>query len=159
MTSTSIIHRFVEDVGNFTQALGMGRVPGQIYAYLYFSPTPRTLDNMKDELGISKGSASMCIRQLEGLNAVQHIWVKGDRKDYYIANDYFGQIIRGLVRELIGRRVESLGQLLDEAEAAMGRNGNDPDSIFVRSRLQRLRKFEKKAGLVWGNPVVRRMLK
>jgi len=157
--SSSIQTNFISDLGNFTQALGMGRVPGQIYAYLYFSPRPHTLDDMKENLGISKGSASMCIRQLEALNAVQHIWVKGDRKDYYIANDYFGQIIRGLLRELFGRRAAALGRFLEEAEQEIGRNGKDPESAFVKMRLQRLRAFERKATFLWSNPIVKRVLK
>ena len=160
---TPLVYRFIEDFGNFTQALGMGRVPGQIYAYLFFSSTPRTLDDMKATLGISKGSASMCVRQLETLNAVQHVWIKGDRKDYYVANDYFGQIVRGIVRELVGRRVESLGRLLGEAEQEIGRNGNGngdaAEREFIRARLQRLRAFERKATIAWSNPIVRRMLK
>jgi DNA-binding transcriptional regulator GbsR (MarR family) len=91
-----ITRRFIEDAGNTTQALGVGRVIGQIFAYLYFSEESRTLDDMKGALGISKGSASMGVRQLEQWGAVQRVWVKGDRKDFYTANDYFGQIVRVL---------------------------------------------------------------
>jgi DNA-binding transcriptional regulator GbsR (MarR family) len=163
-SSHPIIRRFIEDAGGLSQAAGFGRVAGQLYAYLYFSSAPRTLDDMKEDLGISKGSASMCVRQLEGLGAVQRVWVKGDRKDYYAANDYFGQIIRSALREVAGRRVEAFGRMLDEAEAQLA-NGNGSqkhnglDRVFLKNRIQRLRAFQKKAARLWNSPLVQMMLK
>jgi DNA-binding transcriptional regulator GbsR (MarR family) len=110
-----IPRRFISEAGNTTQALGVGRVVGQIYAFLYFSEPPRTLNDMTEALGISKGSASMGVRQLEQWGAVQQVWVKGDRKDYYTANDYFGQIIRNILTDIMGKRLEGLAASLDEA--------------------------------------------
>lgn len=151
-----VVRRFIEDAGHLTQALGFGRVTGQIYALLYFSAEPRTLDDLKRDLAISKGSASMCVRQLQGWGAVQRVWVKGDRKDYYQANDYFGQIIRRGLQEIIGRRMEALNQFLDEADQTLaGAEGE----AFIRQRVDRLRAFQKKAVKFWANPLVKMMLK
>lgn len=165
-----IIRRFIEDAGSTTQALGVGRVVGQIYAYLYFSEPPRTLDDMKEELGISKGSASMGVRQLEQWGAVQRVWVKGDRKDYYSANDYFGSIVRNVMADVMGKRLVSMSQLLDAADAVLGKAGEtaartqhaagtETDSDFLRVKVQRLREFQGKVQSVWNNPVVKLMLK
>jgi DNA-binding transcriptional regulator GbsR (MarR family) len=195
-----LIRRFIEEAGNTTQTLGVGRVIGQIYAYLYFSEPPRTLDDMKETLGISKGSASMGVRQLEQWGAVQRIWVKGDRKDYYTANDYFGRIVRNIMSDLMGKRLASLAQSLDAAEnelAPLGRKEllrespegslpsttkqpsnlttnrasgasrasgatQQPDNsttVFLRSRVSRLRDFQKKVEKTWNNPVLKLLLK
>jgi len=192
-----IIRRFIEDAGNTTQALGVGRVVGQIFAYLYFSEESRTLDDMKEALGISKGSASMGVRQLEQWGAVQRVWVKGDRKDFYTANDYFGQIIRNIAIDLMGKRIASLAQSLDSAEAELdaaasqtidhrpstidhersrhdspskGRGSNvdgrwsssadlNANHKFIRDRINRLRAFQGKVQSVWGNPIVKMILK
>jgi DNA-binding transcriptional regulator GbsR (MarR family) len=151
-----IVRKFIEDAGNTTQALGVGRVVGQIFAYLYFSEEPRGLDDMKDALGISKGSASMGVRQLEQWGAVQKIWVKGDRKDYYTANDYFGSIIRNIATDLMGKRLASLAQSLDAAEAQLTPPDN-PD--FLKGRVARLRDFQEKVNRTWNNPIVKLMLK
>jgi len=192
-----IIRRFIEDAGNTTQALGVGRVVGQIFAYLYFSEESRTLDDMKEALGISKGSASMGVRQLEQWGAVQRVWVKGDRKDFYTANDYFGQIVRNIAIDLMGKRIASLAQSLDSAEAELdaaasqtidhrpstidhersrhdspskGRGSNvdgrwsssadlNANHKFIRDRINRLRAFQGKVQSVWGNPIVKMILK
>lgn len=157
-----LIRRFIEEAGSATQAIGVGRVTGQIYAYLYFSSAPRTLDDMKEGLGISKGSASMSVRQLEQWGAVQRVWVKGDRKDYYAANDYFGRVIRNVMRDALGKRMESFAALVDQADAELtgtrGGNGG-AEGKFLRDRVSRLRAFQKKAQDLWNNPLVKMMMK
>ena len=175
----TITRRFIEDAGNTTQALGVGRVVGQIFAYLYFSEESRTLDDMKEALGISKGSASMGVRQLEQWGAVQRVWVKGDRKDFYTANDYFGQIVRNIAIDLMGKRLASLTASLDAAERellgcpvdklsskepSVSRLNNSAtqqlnNSAFLQGRLQRLREFQTKVNSTWNNPIVKLMLK
>ena len=173
-----LVYRFIEDAGNTTQSLGVGRVIGQIFAYLYFSEEPRGLDDMKDALGISKGSASMGVRQLEQWGAVQRVWVKGDRKDYYTANDYFGQIVRNIATDLMGKRLAALGQSLDSAEIELSscqvaellsesphgqsittKQLNNSTTDFLRDRVKRLRGFQQKVDKTWNNPIVKMMLK
>jgi DNA-binding transcriptional regulator GbsR (MarR family) len=161
-----LIRRFIEDAGSTTQALGVGRVVGQIYAYLYFSEPPRTLDDMKEELGISKGSASMGVRQLEQWGAIQRVWVKGDRKDYYSANDYFGRIVRNIMFDIMGKRLGSMSQLLDDADAELSDESAAHHSSpithngeFLRTRVKRLREFQEKMNKAWNNPIVKMMLK
>jgi DNA-binding transcriptional regulator GbsR (MarR family) len=156
-----ITRRFIEEAGNTTQALGVGRVAGQVYAYLYFSAEPRSLDDMKEALGISKGGASMCVRQLEQWGAVQRVWVKGDRKDYYTANDYFGRLIRNLVQDVVGKRITAFTDLLDRADAELhsGQVPEQDNHRFLKDRIQRLRAFQHKAQGLWNNPIVKMMVK
>ncbi len=160
-----IIRRFIEDAGNTTQALGVGRVIGQLFAYLYFSEEPRGLDDMKEALGISKGSASMGVRQLEQWGAVQRVWVKGDRRDYYTANDYFGQIVRCVMVDLMGKRLAGLAASLDAAEeelnAADQTTDHRPQTTdlktnhkFIKARVQRLREFQQKVKTTGNKPLV-----
>ena len=158
-----IVRRFIEDAGNTTQALGVGRVVGQIYAFLYFSESPRGLDDMKEALGISKGSASMGVRQLEQWGAVQRVWVKGDRKDYYTANDYFGSIIRNILSDIMGKRLAALGQSLELADADLNPGDTPSDAganhQFLRDRVNRLKTFQMKVEKTWNNPIVKLVLK
>lgn len=157
-----VVRRFIEDAGSLTQSIGMGRVLGQMYAYLYFSPEPKNLSDMQEALGISKGSASMTARQLEQWGAVRKVWVKGDRKDYYQADEWIGGIIRRALGDVIGKRIGSYSALMDESEAMLADNpsGNGgSDAKFVRERLKNLRSFQKKVGRAWNNPLVQRLLK
>jgi DNA-binding transcriptional regulator GbsR (MarR family) len=63
---------------------------GRLYGLLFFSDKPLTLDEMKDELGMSKTSMSTSVRSLLDLNMVEKVWVKGERKDLYtIKEDWY----------------------------------------------------------------------
>jgi len=152
-----VVRRFIEEAGSMTQSLGVGRVLGQIYAYLYFSRSPRSLADMQRTLGISKGSASMGVRQLEQWTAVRKVWVKGDRRDFYEANDWFGKVFRTALIDTMGKRLAALAALLNGAEAEAG-SGGDGDP-FVQQRIEALRQFQRKAETVWNSPVVKILLR
>ena len=155
--------RFIETAGHFTQSLGIGRTLGQIYAHLYFSPRPQTLDDLAGALRISKGGASMAARQLEQWGAVRRLWVQGDRKDYYEATEDFGRIVRKGLFELIGQRMETADGLLEEAETALRsparQNAASEDREFLRGRVARLRAFRARAQRIWDSTIVKMLLK
>lgn len=154
----NFIQRYITDAGNLTQSLGLGRVPGQLFAYLYFSPEPRNLVDMQHALGISKGSASTVVRQLEQWGAVRKVWIKGDRRDYYEANEWLGQIVRNILRDTLGKRLASANSLLDMDEAELP-VANDKEAIFIRRRIENLRNFQRKATRAFNNPVISRLMR
>jgi DNA-binding transcriptional regulator GbsR (MarR family) len=154
-----VVKRFVQEAGNMTQSLGFGRVVGQIYAYLFFSHGPRNLSNMQKALGISKGSASMGVRQLEQWGGVRKVWVKGDRKDYYEADLWFGNILKHALMEVVGKRLDGFGRMLDSADGELAEADGNGELEFARDRVKRLRAFQSKAARAWNSPVVKMLLK
>lgn len=154
----------IESAGHATQSLGVGRVLGQIYAYLYFSRTPQTLNDLTTHLGISKGSASMGVRQLEQWGALEKIWVKGDRKDYYRARDAFGRMIKNAILDLAGKRIQDYAGLLNEIETEFaGRKASEEtlteDDIFLQNQIQKLRSFQGKTQGLWTGIMLKMLLK
>ena len=148
-TIESVIRKFIENAGNLSQSFGLGRAIGQIYAYLYFSYEPRSLADMQDELGISKGSASMNVRQLEQWSAVKQVWVKGDRKDYYCADDWFGNIIKNVVMEGVGKRLGSAAAMMKELDREIDNIQGDGTALeFLKSRIVHIKEFKNKAELI-----------
>jgi HTH-type transcriptional regulator, glycine betaine synthesis regulator len=99
-----------------------------------------------DALDISKGNASMGIRQLKAWGAVEQIWVKGERRDHYQANPNFRQVIKHLLTVLIKPRLESTAHQLEEMQQLThARSGADGgDSAFIHQRLAQLHRFETK---------------
>jgi DNA-binding transcriptional regulator GbsR (MarR family) len=159
-----IRRRFVEEGGHLTQSLGGGRVLGQIFAYIYFSPEPQSLDDLTRGLHISKGSASMTVRQLEQWGALRRVWIKGDRKDYYEATDKLGYVVRRAFMDVIGRKMEASDDLLDEAEktlksAKSGRAVTGAEMEFMRQRVARLRLFRTRAQRVWNSSLLKLLLR
>ncbi|RPF55250.1 DNA-binding transcriptional regulator GbsR (MarR family) [Aquisalibacillus elongatus] len=64
---------------------------GRLYATMYFKHAPLTLDDMKDDLGMSKPSMSTAVRKLQDINIVKKVWRKGSRKDLFMAEKDFFQ--------------------------------------------------------------------
>ena len=160
----SLRQRFIESAGHFTQSLGAGRVLGQIFAHIYFSKNPQSLDDLTRLLEISKGSASMAVRQLEQWGALRRVWVKGDRKDYYVATDEFGRVIRKALLDMIGRKMETSDGLLEDAQALLQertRNGkkSDEDWAFIDQRVKKLQLFRDRAQGLWDSSILKMLLK
>ena len=160
MTLNPIVRRLVEDAGGLTQSLGAGRVIGQIYALLYFSKDPMNLTQMQGALGISKGSASTGVRQLEQWGAVRKVWVKGDRKDYYCANNWLSGAVRAALSDLIGRKLGSYSSLLSSIEEQLNTSDADisGEEKHIRERIGKLKKFQKNAEHIWNNRTIRKLL-
>jgi len=155
-----VVRRFVEDAGSVTQSFGVGRVIGQIFAYLYFSPEPRNLADMQAALGISKGSASTGVRQIEQWGGVRKVWIKGDRKDYYEASDWFGRILKNAILDTVGKKMSGYSSLLDEVEEDLKElRAGDGDIGFLRERIRHLRRFQKRTEGAWHSPLLKRLLK
>ncbi|WP_209123710.1 choline update/conversion transcriptional regulator CudC [Alkalihalobacillus sp. BA299] len=80
-------------IGSISETMDLyGVTPsvGRLYGAMYFHKDPMTLDEMKEELGMSKPSMSTAVRKLQENEMVQKAWKKGERKDMYIAEkDFF----------------------------------------------------------------------
>ena len=102
------IETFIQGAGIVSAGLlGMvNKVGGQIYAILFLSQTPLSLDEIAERLQISKGNVSINVRMLEEFDLVRKIWVKGSRKDYYTAQmTYPKKVIRDFLAK-IQRNIE-----------------------------------------------------
>ena len=151
---------FIEDAGNLAQSFGLGRVVGELYAYLYFSPEPRGLQDMQEALDISKGSASMCVRQLESWGAVKKVSVPGNRRDYYEAKDWFGRALKNVIVDVVSRRFASREGLYERIADELESIQDDVErKAFLEDRIARLRRFETKALATWSNPILQRFLR
>ena len=93
-------------------AYGVTPSVGRIYAVLYFAESPLTLDNIKDEVAMSKASVSTGIRELIDTGMVVKVWKKGDRKDHYIAEkDFFKKFLSFMV---INKSIEQTEPVMRE---------------------------------------------
>ena len=159
-----IRQQFIETAGNTTQSLGHGRTLGQIFGFLYLSQKPQTLDNFTSQLGVSKGGASMAIRQLEQWGAVKRVWIKGDRKDYYEACDDFGSIVRKAAIDTVGSRMRTLDEVicgLDQRLKELKADNQDEKQQlkYYQRRLRTLAVFRDRAKWIWDRSILKLLIK
>ncbi len=139
-----IQHGAMDTLGKITAFWGFSKIMGQLYGLLYLSPKPLTLDEMAENLEVSKGNVSINIRALQRWSMVKPVWVKGDRKDYYEAETDFWKIIRGVLKEREKKEFDqalgAVGTLRKKAEDA-SRKEKTADTAFALERLKNLEDF------------------
>lgn len=108
---------FIEQMGLASESDGLSRIAGRVFGALLLESEPRSLDDLADQLGVSKASVSTEARRLLERGVAERIGKPGDRRDYYaLTPDFFAQIVRfrlsrwsglhRLVREMQGANAE-----------------------------------------------------
>ncbi len=118
---------------------------GAIYAVLYLSPQPLSLDEITAQVGVTKGAVSTNVRALERLEMVRrHIRI-GERKDYYYAETDFWRIIRDILKEREKSEFDHAIRTVSESLEMLPAGSADPATAelgaFYRERLQSMQSF------------------
>ncbi|MGG3573864.1 GbsR/MarR family transcriptional regulator [Bacillus gobiensis] len=80
----------VDAIAETMDLYGVTPSAGRLYGTMYFE-NAMTLDEMKDELKMSKPSMSTAVRTLQEIDMVHKTWQKGSRKDVYVADKNFSK--------------------------------------------------------------------
>lgn len=132
------------ELGRLSSFAGFNKAMGQIYGLLYLSKEPVSLGEIADQLGISKGNASLNIRMMERWRVIQPVSKKGDRKDYYQAETDFWKIVHDIINERDRKEIDhtlntisSISDLVKKITSA----DRSPESSFYNERLDRMMDF------------------
>lgn len=79
------VEQFIESWGSLGILWGINRSMARIHAFLLTSEDPMDLDAIAESLQISRGNASMCLKELRNWGIIQRVHLAGDRRDYYVA--------------------------------------------------------------------------
>lgn len=90
---------FIESWGSMGVLWGINRSMARIHAFLLTSEDPMDLDTIADSLRISRGNASMCLKELRNWGVIQRVHEAGDRRDYYVAESDALKIFFQIARE------------------------------------------------------------
>ncbi|MBU1694391.1 MAG: HTH domain-containing protein [Verrucomicrobia bacterium] len=150
----------IEAGGRTTQSFGLGRLFGQIFMLLYLSPTPLSLDDLASQLGVSKASVSIACRQLETWGAVHRGWVKGDRKDYYVAETAFDRILRNGLLSSIYKKLDTAKIQIERSLSLLEQAKTGDEAVpFFRDRLRQAEKYRERINRLLGSRVVKAILR
>jgi HTH-type transcriptional regulator, osmoprotectant uptake regulator len=121
--------RFVQDVARLLQPWGVPPVAAQLYGYLLLCPRPVSLDQITDDLGISKSSASVAARLLESYTLARRHREPGTKRALYaVADDYEAMI-------------QQQNRLLEALAAQLNAGAEIVTSKGVSARLEEMADF------------------
>lgn len=130
--------RFILEWGRMSSSWGINRTMAQIHALLLITGRPHSMDEIVDRLGISRGNASMNLRDLMDWGVVQRFRRPGDRKDIYVTDpDPWKMVIR-VVRERKRRELDPTAAAIRECLAMVSQCSDGREAEELRERLEGL---------------------
>jgi DNA-binding transcriptional regulator GbsR (MarR family) len=135
--------RFIGLWGEMGSAWGIPRTMAEAHALLYIVGEPMNTDEVMDRLHVSRGNASMTLRTLVEWGLVARVHNRGDRKEYFRAEQDVWRLFATIVRQRKRREFDPLLAALEEcrsltASAAGSRRKIDRDASALDAHRRRL---------------------
>ncbi|EPY06092.1 transcriptional regulator [Paenibacillus alvei TS-15] len=149
-------NRVIEAIGQNMDLYGMTHSTGHLYGLLFFSDHPMTLDDMKQEMEMSKTSMSTGVRTLVDMKMVHKVWEKGTRKDLYEAEqdwhqtfaDYFGL----KWRKAVEMNLSAIRRSVKELELLRGSPEDEQLAAVIAKDIAKMEQAEAYYG--WLNQLI-----
>ena len=146
--------RFIAAWGQMGSTWGISRTMAEVHAMLYIMGRPLCTDDVMERLEISRGNASMSLRALLDWGIVRRSHKRGDRKEYFEAEQVVWALLKAVVRERMKREIEpalaSLFEIRDmtAATARAGQREGGEDDVDPGSAAAHQRRLEALIGLL-----------
>ncbi|HET9554238.1 MAG TPA: MarR family transcriptional regulator [Anaeromyxobacteraceae bacterium] len=115
------VQQFVEAWGAMGALWGINRSVARVHALLMATEGPLSLDEIADRLQMSKGNASMSLRELRTFGVVRQVEAPGDRRDFYVTEPdvwaMFFRILKERKRREFDPALEAVHRLLAQPGA------------------------------------------
>jgi DNA-binding transcriptional regulator GbsR (MarR family) len=106
--------RFIAAWGQMGSTWGISRTMAEVHALLFIVGQPLCTDDVMERLAISRGNASMSLRALVDWGIVSREHKRGDRKEYFVAEQEPWAIIKSVVQERFRREIHPVLAVLAE---------------------------------------------
>jgi len=117
---------------------GINRTMAQIHALLFVSAEPLSVDEIMGRLRISRGNASMSLRDLMDWGIVQRFRRPGERRDLYASETDPWIMFARVARERKRRELDPTAGAIRECVAMLPEDETGDDASVFRNRLQGL---------------------
>jgi DNA-binding transcriptional regulator GbsR (MarR family) len=115
------VHQFVEAWGAIGALWGINRSVARVHALLMATEGHLGLEEIAERLQISKGNASMSLRELRTFGVVRQVEVPGDRRDFYVTEPdvwtMFFRILKERKRREFDPALDAVHRLLEQPGA------------------------------------------
>lgn len=124
---------FVNAWGALGIAWGINKTMAQIFALLFISPEPLSVEQIMEDLGISRGNSSMNLRALMDWNLIYKTTKKGDRREYFYTDEDFWSLSKKVAAERAKREFEPMIRMLNKVDKL--EDNDDPEVARFRAAV------------------------
>lgn len=123
--------KFISTWGSLGSSWGINKAMAQIQALLFISIKPLSMEKIMEELQISRGNASMNLRQLIDWGIVTKETVLGERKEYFSTEKDVQELARIIAKERSRRELQPVLKSLREL-STIKPNGSAEIDEFIK---------------------------
>lgn len=131
---------------------GIPRTTAQVHALLFIVGEAMSADDVMAELGVSRGSASMTLRQLVEWNLVQRVHRRGERREFFEAEQDVWKLLQAIVALRKRREIDPLIQALEacrgDVDGSPGPGGRAAPSASIAAHNERIEALKQVVGLI-----------
>jgi len=106
--------KFINTWGSLGTLWGINKAMAQIQALLFISTKPLSMEEIMEELKISRGNTSMNLRQLMDWGIVSKENILGERKEYFTTEKDVQELARQIAKERSRREIKPVIKVLKE---------------------------------------------
>ena len=108
---------FIQAWGALGTSWGINKTMAQIFALLLITPRELTVEDIMDELSISRGNVSMNLRALIDWEIVRRKLKKGERKDFYYCDRDVWALSRKVAEQRKNREIKPVLKVLEQVNS------------------------------------------
>ena len=110
-------NKFVQTWGALGSQWGINKTMAQIHALLMVSVEPISMEDIMEELKISRGNASMNLRALMDWGIVYKEYKAGERREFFIAEKNLDELAVKIAKERSKREIKPALKVLKEVSS------------------------------------------
>jgi len=110
-------NKFISTWGSLGSLWGINKAMAQIQALLFISTKALSMEEIMEDLKISRGNTSMNLRQLMDWGIVTKTLVAGERKEFFTTEKDVQELARIVAKERSRREIKPVIKILSEVSA------------------------------------------
>ncbi|MGQ2985287.1 GbsR/MarR family transcriptional regulator [Flavobacterium sp.] len=112
-------NKFVQTWGALGSQWGINKTMAQIHALLLIAPEPLSMEDVMEELHISRGNASMNLRALMDWGIVYKEFKQGERKEYFTSEKDLDELAVKIAQERSRREIKPALKVLKDVSTSV----------------------------------------
>ncbi|WP_062062135.1 GbsR/MarR family transcriptional regulator [Aquimarina longa] len=124
-------NKFISTWGSLGSLWGINKTMAQIHALLLISPEPLSMEDIMEQLQISRGNTSMNLRQLMDWGIVFKENIMGERKEYFTSEKDIQELTKQIAKERSRRELKPTIKILKDV-SNMQQDGTSKTTELIK---------------------------
>lgn len=126
--------KFISTWGSLGSLWGINKAMAQIQALLFIATKPLSMEDIMEELKISRGNTSMNLRQLMDWGIVTKTLIAGERKEYFTTEKEVQELARIIAKERSRREIKPVIKVLNEVSSIKNDNSEKTKELIKQTK-------------------------